>query len=276
MPCYTQTMYLGVDIGGTKTLLAALDDHGTIKEKAIFPTPKDYDHFLAELKDQSTHFAHHDFRAGAIAVRGVVDREHGRPGGDDVLPWAGRHLQADVERIFNCPLLLENDAKMAGLSEAMLLKDEFKRVIYVTVSTGIGFSLIVDGVIDKNVADLAGQTLQLDYRGKRMAWEKFASGKAIVEMYGKKAMDIKDEATWRQVSHELAKGMIHLTTLFEPEVIVIGGSVGEYFDRYAKPLKEELGKYHVPIIKLPELRQAQRPNEAVVYGCYDLAKQTYA
>lgn len=268
-------MYVGVDIGGTKTLLAALDDDGVIKERATFSTSKTYDHFLLEFRHKFAHFAHQEFKAGAIGLRGVVDREHGRSGGDNVLAWKGKPLQADVERLLKCPVLIENDAKLAGLSEAMLLKDKYRRVVYVTVSTGIGFSLIVDGVIDANVADLAGQTLQLEYKGRFMAWEDFAGGKAIVKLYGKKAMDIKDEKTWRQISRELAKGMVHLVTLFEPEVIVIGGSVGEYFDQYALFLKEEVEKYQVPIIKMPVFKQAQRPSDAVVYGCYDLARQKY-
>lgn len=267
-------MYAGVDIGGTKTILAALDDNGVIKEKALFPTPKTYDNFILELKHKFAHFAHQEFRAGAIGLRGIVDREHGRPGGDNVLPWKGKPLQADAEQIFACPVLLENDAKLAGLSEAMLIKDS-KRVVYVTVSTGIGFALIVDGKIDTNLADLAGQTLLLEHKGKMTPWEDFVGGKAIVRRYGKKAQEINDQKTWRAISRDLAKGMVHLRTIMEPDVIVIGGSVGEHFQNYAGYLKEELEKYHLPLVKMPALKQAQRPTEAVIFGCYDLAKQAY-
>jgi glucokinase len=61
----------------------------------------------------------------------------------------------------------------------------------------------------------------------------------------------------------------------QPEVIVIGGSVGTYFDRYSQLLKSEIESYQIPLIKLPALVEARRPEEAVVYGCYDLAKQVY-
>lgn len=267
-------MYAGVDIGGTKTLVAALTEDGVIKEKVRFATPKNYDVFLEKLQETVDALTTKDFKAGAIGIRGVVDRRHGQPGGDALLQWKGEPLQADAERIFSCPILLENDAKLAGLSEAMLLK-EYSRVVYITVSTGVGFALIVDGKIDTNLADLAGQTLQLEHKGKMMAWEEFAGGHAIVEHYGKKAMDITDEETWRAISRDLVKGMIHLRTIMEPDVMVIGGSVGKYFDRYAPFLKEELQKYHLPLVKMPLLKQARRPEEAVVFGCYDLAKQVY-
>ena len=43
-------MYVGIDIGGTKTLVAALTNRGVIQEQVRFPTPKNYDHFLLELQ----------------------------------------------------------------------------------------------------------------------------------------------------------------------------------------------------------------------------------
>ena len=124
------------------------------------------------------------------------------------LSWKNVNTQYDTEKIFGCPMAVENDAKLAGLSEAMLLKDEFKRVAYVTISTGIGYSLIVDGVIDVNIGDGGGRALQLDHKSKMMSWEDFAGGRAIVETYGKRAEDITDETTWRKISRDLAKGLI--------------------------------------------------------------------
>jgi glucokinase len=106
-------------------------------------------------------------------------------------------------------------------------------------------------------------------------WEDFASGRAIVERYGKKAKDIHDEKTWKEISRELAKGFIELIAMTQPEVIVVGGGVGHYFDRFKDILKAEIEKYEIPLVKLPVLLAAQRPDEAVIYGCYDIAKQVY-
>ena len=184
-------------------------------------------------------------------------------------------LQADVERICHCPIVVENDAKLAALSEAMLLKDRYRKVLYITVSTGIGIGLAVDGAIDTSIGSGGGRTILLEYRGKMTPWEDFASGHAIVERYGKMAVDITDEKTWRAIARDLAKGLIEVIALTEPEVIVFGGSVGVYFERYGKLLAEELKAYELPLVKIPALREAQRPEEAVVYGCYDLAKQRF-
>ena len=268
-------MYVGVDVGGTKTLLAVLNEHGEIVEQKKLPTPKTYANFLLELKHAVSQLETKDFKAGAVAIPGRIDRKHGRGIVLSNLSWKNFNIQHDAENIFKCPIAIENDTKLAGLSEAMLIKDKYSRIAYVTISTGIGYTLVVDSKLDVNVGDTGGRAIQLEHKGKMMAWEDFASGRAIVERYGKMAKDIDDPAVWHQISRELAQGFIHLIAILEPEVIVIGGSVGEYFDKYADFLSKEITRYKLPMVVTPDLRQAQRPEEAVIYGCYDYAKQVY-
>ncbi len=265
---------MGVDIGGTKTFVAALDDTGVITEKVKFATPKSYDDFVRELAKAAASLQTKDFRAGCIAVPGHVDREHGLGLFFGNLPWRDVPLQMDGEKIFTCPILLENDAKLGGLSESKLLPPE-KRVLYVTISTGINIGLIHNQKIVPELADSEAGQMLLEYHGKRMPWETFASGHAIVERFGKRAEDINDNATWRRIARDLAQGFIELMAIAQPDVIVIGGSVGQYFDRYKDLLIEEIERYPNPLIHIPEFKQATRPEEAVLYGCYDLAREHY-
>ena len=60
-------MYLGVDIGGTKTLVAVLDDSGVIVERAKFPTPAKYDDFLVQLTETIKNFGTQDYIAATIS-----------------------------------------------------------------------------------------------------------------------------------------------------------------------------------------------------------------
>ncbi len=273
--CYDNTMYVGVDIGGTKTLLAVFDQHGVVTEESEFPTSKNYSHFLLELRHQLAHFKTQDFQAGGVGVTGLIDRKHGRRFAAGTLPWQDVPVQADMERIFDCPIVIENDAKLAGLSEALLLEGKYHKVLYVTVSTGIGYALVVDGVIDTSIGDHGGTDIMVEHQGKRVDWESFASGRAIVARYGKKAQDITDEKTWQAIARDLAKGLIELIAITEPEVIVFGGSVGAHFGKYGHLVEIELKKYHLPLVPIPPLRAAERPEEAVIYGCYDLAKRSF-
>lgn len=270
-------MYVAVDIGGTKTLMAVFDGHGEMIESVTFPTPKKYGHFLLETAHALAHFQNKDYKAGGIGMPVTVfDRRRRIARSFGHLPWKNVAVQHDLERIFGCPLVAENDAKMAGLAEAKLIEKVYSKVLYLTVSTGIGFAVINEGVIDTSLGDSGGAALLLPHKGRRAAWDSFASGHAIVERYGARAADITDQLTWHKIARDLAQGLHELVAITEPEVVVIGGSIGSYFERYGALLANELQKYHLPLITMPALRKAQRPEQAVVYGCYQLAKETFS
>lgn len=270
-------MYLGVDVGGTKTLVAVLDEHGVIQESRKFPTPQNYRHFLLELAHIVAFFTTQDFKAAGVAIPAArLDRKHGVGINFGNLAWNRVPVLADVEKILHCPVVLENDAKMAALSEAKLVADKYSRVLYVTISTGIGYGLVVDGSIDPNIGDAGGAGILLEHKGKLVPWESFASGRAIVERYGKRAEAITDDTTWKAIVRDLTQGFIELIAVTEPDIIILGGSVGHYFERYKQFLVAELRKYQNPLLAMPAFKKAERPEEAVVYGCYDLAKATFA
>jgi predicted NBD/HSP70 family sugar kinase len=268
-------MYAGIDIGGSKTLVASLDVHGVITEKIRFETPKKYDDFLAELRTAFGALRNDDFVAGGVGAPGSIDRHHGRGISFGNLGWKNIPILTDVENITRCPMVLENDAKLAALSEAMLVKDTYDKVLYVTISTGIGMGLIVDRTIQTGFGDGGGRTMLVEHNGRLESWESFASGKAIVARYGKKAADIKDKKTWQAVVRDLVPGFIELIALTQPDVVVIGGSVGTHFAKYGELLQAELKKFETPLLPIPSVLGAGRPEEAVLFGCYDLAKATF-
>lgn len=269
-------MYLGVDVGGTKTLVATLDDNGVITNEHKFDTPKDYHDFLSEFEITLKSFGDQEYAGAAIGVPAVtIDRENGIASNFPNLPWPKVNIADDVEILVNCPVVIENDTKLAGLSEAMLLKDKYSRVFYITISTGIGFSFINNLEIDTNAGDSGGSNIMIKHGGKIVDWESFASGKSIAERYGKMAKEINDDKTWRIIVKDILGVMIELIAIFQPEVVVIGGSVGKYFEKYEKILKEELKKYELPMLKLPVVIGAQRADNAVIYGCFDYARRKF-
>jgi predicted NBD/HSP70 family sugar kinase len=270
-------MYLGIDIGGTKTLVAALNEHGEILVSLKFPTPKGYDDFLAALKHTlQDELPIQDFRAGCVAAPGKIDREHGKFTVGGNLQWKNEFVQRDIEKLVHCPMLFENDATLAALSEAMLVKDKHARVLYLTISTGIGGALIVDQKIDPTMADVEPGQMLLQRGDKFVKWESFASGKAIFEKYHQKASEIEDPAIWKAVVKDWAIGFIDILAVTQPDVVVLGGGVGHYLPKYHEFLVDELKKYTTPMVPLPPIIKAQRPEEAVVYGCYDFARSVHA
>lgn len=265
---------MAIDIGGTKTLLATLGDEGVIVEQHKFPTPKDYDELLKEINQGLATFKNKEFQAGGVGLPGHIDRQRGISLGSPHVGWGNVPLQADCEKIFQCPFVIENDANMAALSEAMLHKDH-ETVLYFTISTGIGTGVVRNQKIEPALIKSEGGHIMLPYKDQLVNWEDFASGRAIYERLGKKAADITDEADWKTIARNLSLGFFEHIAILQPDLVVVGGSVGAYFDRYGKYLVAELKKYEIPLVPIPEIIQAQRPEEAVIYGCYDLARQAY-
>jgi glucokinase len=268
-------MYIGVDVGGSKTLVGVLDERGVIQESHRFPTPEIYEEFLSELEETVASFATKDFKACGVGLPAtLLDRHNGIGRRFGNLPWQDVHIQADLEALLNCPVAVENDAKLACLSEAMMHKD-VSGLLYVTISTGIGYAFCRDQIIDPNIGDGGGRLMLQAYNGSLQPWESFASGKAIVERYGKKASEITDEATWQRIAHDLSGGFMQLIAMTEPDLVVVGGSVGHYFERLKPYLDAELQRYATPLQTIPPLEEAARPEEAVLYGCYDYARQRF-
>lgn len=265
-------MYAAVDIGGTKTLIAVFSLDGKVIEQIKFPTPTNYDDFKRDLATNVAKLTSKNFRAGAIGIRGNVDREAGLSLADDVLIWGESPIRDDCAKIFGCQFSIENDSKLAGLSEAIQVKDKYRKVLYVTISTGIGSALIVDGKIDEDTQDSEIGKSVYHYEGEIRQLEDFASGKAIVAKYGKRASDLDDEQAWKDISLNFAIGLVNATAAYQPDVIVIGGGVGSHFKKFKKPLLEAMTKIIPNEIALPPVVQAKRPEEAVIYGCYELAK----
>ncbi len=267
-------MYLGIDVGGTKTLVASLDMHGAVQEQFRFPTPQNYAEFLTELSEHVAKLSTKDFKACAIGIPALIDRQHGIGKAFPHLKWHNVPIHADVEHIAKCPVVVENDAKLAGLSEAMLVKHQ-RKVLYVTISTGIGTAYIVDRQIDPELANNEGGHMLLEHQGVYQRWEDFASGGAIFRKYDKPLSDIDDDRSLRAIARNIAIGLIDLIAVLNPDIVVLGGSVGTHYDKYGDFLDEYLLRYDNPMIQLPEIKAAERPEQAVIFGCYDLARQVY-
>ncbi len=269
-------MILTVDVGGSKVLVATFDDNGKMKNSKKFMTPIMYPDFVDELKKTIAEVVGEEQpEACSIALPGAIDRDNGVALYFGNLPWENVAIRQDLSDTVHCPIYLENDAKMAGLAEAESLKEQYPRVLYVTVSTGIGLGLIVDGKIDQSVSDAGGRAIMLEHEGKIMAWEEFASGKALFNKTGSLASDLPDGSPeWYVMSRNIAIMLINLIGSFTPDMIVIGGGVGTHLPKFHEHLHEELEIYRSKMItKMPQIMQAQHPEEAVNYGGYLLAKQ---
>lgn len=265
-------MYLAVDIGATKVLLAVLTAKGEILEQRKFATPAEYKDLVAAIRTNVGQLSRQSFKRVVVAVPARLNRKAGVAIAFGNRDWQNIPIQRDLEKTLDCPVIIENDAKLAALSEAILIKDEFKKVLYVTISTGISSGLIINGNIDPELADSESGQMWLEYHGKLTQWEDFASGRAIVEQYGMRASEINDPKIWKEIAHNIAIGLIQLLAIIQPEVVIIGGGVGTHYAKFKKYLSDELNHFALPIVPIPPIRKAIHPEEAVIYGCFELVR----
>lgn len=269
-------MLVAVDTGGTKTLVASFSSTGKLSHQFRFPTPKEPAAYIAQLSSAlETHFSEEKVEAIIIGMPGIV--KNNIVVWCNNLGWKDFDVIAGLKGVLNdAPILIENDANLAGLAEVRELKDTPELALYITVSTGIGSGIITNGVINPALRySEAGRTL-VEYDGTVREWETFASGKAIKRAYGKYAADITSKRAWKQIADRISRGLIAVIPVLQPSVIIIGGSIGTYFTKYATDLNGMLREHLPDHLEVPKLVQAEHPELAVIYGCYYYAVDALA
>lgn len=266
-------MYAAVDIGGTKTLVAVFNTEGEVVEEIKFPTPNEYPLFISEMATNVAKLSTTEFSAGAVGMPGAVDRLTGvsiSAGGN--LTWQHSPIAEDFSKLFGCKIIVENDANLAGLSEAVLVKDRYNQVLYITISTGIGGVYVIGGKIDMNTINAEVGHMIFKEDGVYKTWEALSSGKTLVARYGKKASEIDDPKVWSEFTENIAVGIINICAVLTPDVVIIGGGAGANLPKFQAQLDEWIQNITPKAIKVPAIQVAARPDEAVIYGCYELAK----
>jgi glucokinase len=190
-----------VDIGGTKIAVGMVDENGRVLSKMESPTdPERYadglDRIAAMLRDTAKN-AGVEISGIGIGSTGPVDPIAGEFGDVDFLPgWRQKKPVADLQRIFNVRVALENDADAAALAEASWGAGKHKsRLIYVTVGTGIGGGVVLDGELYRgvdgahpelghHVVDPSGPPCSCGFRG---CWESLAAGPAMAAWFKSQA-----------------------------------------------------------------------------------------
>jgi glucokinase len=265
-------MIVAVDVGGTKTLVAGFNRSGEPLHEHRFPTPSDPDDFLTQLTELLDEFYKpEDIDAFSVAIPGFVKNDIVVWCGN--LPWQNVDVVTPLKKLYKCKVFVENDANLAGLAEANSIKPAPDLCLYITVSTGIGSGVIANGKILPELSGSEAGHMVLEVNEKPQEWESFASGSAIYETYGKYGYDITSKKTWNEIADKLSRGFIALIPLLQPQVIVIGGSMGTHFPNYHKRLESLIDESLPSYIERPKITQAKHPQEAVVYGCYYQAVQ---
>ena len=269
-------MIVAIDTGATKTLVTSFGKNGVMGEQVKFSTPKEPMDYVQELKSTLVAlFGDKKVDVIVIASPGVIKNDSYTMN-PNLPAWVGFNIRSKMAGVLgNAPILFENDANLAGLGETRQLRKIPAQALYVTVSTGIGSGIITDGHINVALRNSEAGHALIEYDGVVREWESFASGKAIYKAYGKYARDINNKRIWNQIAERISRGFLAVIPILQPDIIIIGGSIGTYFEKYGEQLQNILVEKLPAHINCPKFIQAKHPELAVIYGCYYYALDNF-
>ena len=271
-------MNVGIDIGGTKMIAAIWNPDGSLRQTAKAATPPKAEDSIALIARLVAELGRPESLAHlTIAAPGLIDYERGILVGIPNLPWHHFPIRERVEAALGIIPLVEHDAAAGGYSEAIGGAGlGYQRVLYLTISTGIGTGLIDGGHIIHGAHGIEGGHITILEDGPLCSCgghghlEALVSGRAIKKRFGRLASEIHDEATWNIIAHELAIGIASLSVALSPDVVVLGGGVSTHYARFGDLLQRHLhSEEH--IFPLPPVVPARYIETAVVRGALMLA-----
>jgi glucokinase len=246
-----------VDIGGTKIAAGAVNDEACVLHSVTVPTraAEGYDVSIGQVYRAIGECLPAGVRAIGICAPGPLNPKTGVILNPPNLPgWRNVPLVDLVTERFGLPCRVENDANAAGLAEVRFgAARGFDCVLYVTLSTGIGAGIILDGKIyhGKNGAAAEGGHVTIDWRsdticncGTPGCIEALASGSAIAKR-GRTPEQIADGFArgdgeslriLDEIATMLGAWMGSMISLLDPDIIVVGGGLS----RIGEPLFSRL------------------------------------
>ena len=257
--------YLAFDIGGTQIKYGVINENGEILTHAITDTnahrggPAIINSVIEVGKDV---LKHQQIDGIAISTAGQVNIHTGVivGAGDTIPEYVGVEIKKLVSEALGLPVEVRNDVDCAALGEQWLGGHEVDNFIALTVGTGIGGAIVIDGNMYSGHTFSAGEWGYMIVEGE--PFEKVASisglinltkqykddrnwtGKDIFELYDAGDQDIK-VAVEKFLKH-LAIGISNLIYIFNPEKVIIGGGVTARGDKFLEEVQKEVNKYLLP------------------------------
>jgi glucokinase len=294
---------VGVDIGASKTELGFLDG-GRLRRFFRAPTPQEPGEAVAMIVEAIRGAPLPAApRAVGIGCPGPLDQDRGIVLAPPNLPqWDELPLAARISDALRVPAALENDANAGALGEAVFGSGKgFRRVFYMTVSTGLGSGIVIDGRIYRGAMGLAGEIWSFEpgafAGGGGDNLLDIASGNGLIKQVRRRvaageATTLGEEATpatvfaaaaagdalaaevVEQARDALAGAVGFVLCLLSPDIVVLGGGLCTEPDQLVAPVAAKV-RQQMGIAALAEvpIRRAALWRDAVLYGAIRLAER---
>jgi glucokinase len=302
---------VGIDLGGTTVRAGAFNSDGNllVVRETLIEAPRGPEFGLKKIQGLIQQVLTESRLKSLIGIglgaTGPVDTVHGLINNPFTLPtWENVPVIEWMQRAFNVPVTLENDADAAALGEYWQgAGRDAERLYAVTVGTGIGTALVVNGQVYRGLegSHPEGGHMILDPSGplcyckQHGCWESLCAGPAIerqareANLTGSHLLELSDGDSKKidarlvfdaaragdrisldiieRVSKYFTQGLLNIAILFVPDAIVLGGGVMRNVDFFLPDLRQTMQAYRemVPAHKI-QITAAQLGEYAGLYG----------
>lgn len=286
-------MKLGVlEAGGTKMVCAIGDENGQIFEHTLIDTREPE----ATLRDIIAYFKDKEIDAMGIGCFGPIDLNEASPtyGYITNTPkpgWADCDVVGTIQKEINVPIGFDTDVNSSVLGEVTFGQGRDKKcVVYLTVGTGIGTGICIDGKLLHGMLHPEGGHLLLRQRADdsfagacpfhKNCLEGMASGPALEARWGVKPATLSPEhKAWDLEAYYIAQALVSYILVLSPELIILGGGVmkqEQLFPMIRSYVKEMLGGY-IKTAEMADLEHyivpASLNDNQGIMGCLELARR---
>ncbi len=255
---------IGIDIGGTKTLLIVLDSNqNRVYEKKI-PSSKDWKYLIALIKEAigELKITVNDVGGLGLGVASAIEPSTNKVVDAPALGWKLFDLISNLKPHFSFPLFIENDVNCALIAERKMgAAQNCDPVFFISIGTGLGGALMVGGNIIHGANNMAGEIgYQLDkddYKKGKLNLpsqfgtsenkisgtalrNRFFSSEKFFEKLG--SNDKSALETFEEFSIDLSIMIANAVCLLNPEKVILGGGLSKPLEPYIETIKEKLAK----------------------------------
>ncbi len=306
---------IGVDLGGTNIAAGVVDEsnkiigRGKVKTRAPRPAAEIFDSIKEAVNmaviDAGIKFD--DVRSIGIGTPGSVNKKTGEIEFSNNLQFNNVPAKEMLESRLQKPVFLENDANCAALGEAVAgCGDGVKNFVAVTLGTGVGSGIIIDGKIIRGSNYCGGEmghmVIMVDgiqcNCGRKGCWEKYASATALVSQAIEAMQANKASLLWKTCDGDLNKvegktifsaldmgdatakevvdrylyyvsiGITNIVNALQPEIICVGGGISCQGEKILRPIRAYVNdeRYSLHSTKQTKILPATLGNDAGIIG----------
>lgn len=276
-------MYISIDLGRSTTRIASTLNLKSILKIAKFKTDSDlYIQRENMLKAYEEIAGDSEVDAIAFGFPGITDKFK------KIFEKSANYPQIeglDIKNFFpekfnQSKILVENDAALGALGEAYFGSGKDKESIaYLTLSTGVGGAFVKKYENEYILinAEPGHQVINVedtvpDGSGIKGTLESYCSGSYFRKRYGATPDVTAGEENWVKYSRYLSAGIINILSMWNPEIIVLGGGLTTHnFDNFKIHLVDEIKKQS--FFALPEIKKSELEDDSGIYGGFILLKE---